>query len=161
MHRYYSTKHYPSDRGLSCAFRQWRAESHCRFIHGYAFAVTFIFAANELDHRGWVVDFGGLKDLFGMLADTFDHKLLVAKDDPWLSWFEKMNKEPADHKPLDLVIVDQTGCEAFASLIYGVTEQWLKDAGYGKRVSLHSVEVKEHDGNSAIATTGEFIKEKL
>lgn len=157
MHRYYSTKHYPSDRGLSCAFRQWRAESHCRFIHGYAFAVTFIFAANELDHRGWVVDFGGLKDLFGMLADTFDHKLLVAKDDPEKGMFFELGNNGV----AEVVEVEHTGCEAFASLIYGVTEQWLKDAGYGKRVSLHSVEVKEHDGNSAIATTGEFIKEKL
>ena len=29
-----STKTYGHDLGLSAAFRQWRAESHCRLIHG-------------------------------------------------------------------------------------------------------------------------------
>lgn len=31
---YQSTKTYGHDRGFSCAFRQWRADSHCRLIHG-------------------------------------------------------------------------------------------------------------------------------
>lgn len=48
---YRSTKTYGHEIGLSAAFRQWRAESHCRFVHGYALAVKFVFEAGELDAR--------------------------------------------------------------------------------------------------------------
>ena len=33
---YRSSKTYGHEIGLSAAFRQWRAQSHCRLIHGYA-----------------------------------------------------------------------------------------------------------------------------
>ena len=36
MTRFLSSKKYGHDRGLSTAFRQWRADSHCRFMHGYS-----------------------------------------------------------------------------------------------------------------------------
>lgn len=140
-----STKTFGHDLGFSCAFRQWRAESHCRLIHGYALGFKFVFSAEVLDHCGWVVDFGGLKDLKQLLADTFDHKLLVAADDPHLQTFLQSNTVL-----WDVIIVPATGCEAFAHMVYAVTEQWLKDAGFSPRCSLVSVEVMEHGANSAI-----------
>ena len=161
-----STKTFGHDLGFSCAFRQWRAESHCHFIHGYALGFKFTFGANTLDHCGWVVDFGGLKDLKQILADTFDHKLLVAEDDPWLPVLRELCKtsgfltlvdpdgltggEGAPPPCADIVIVPATGCEAFARMVFDVTEQWLKDAGFGPRCWLVSVEVSEHGANSAI-----------
>ena len=74
---YKSTKTYGHELGLSCCFRQWRAESHCRLLHGYALSIRLVFEAEELDVRNWVVDFGSLKSLKQMFVDTFDHKLLV------------------------------------------------------------------------------------
>lgn len=144
---HYSTKTYGHNIGLSAAFRQWRAESHCNKLHGYALAIKFVFQAEVLDHRNWVVDFGGLKGLKGILEDSFDHKTLVAEDDPCRDWFENAAAEGI----LDVVYVPATGCEAFAELIFHVTEQWLRDAGFG-HVSLYSVEVSEHGANSAIYT---------
>lgn len=145
-----STKTFGHEVGMSCAFRQHRAESHCRLLHGYSLSFKFIFESNELDVRNWVVDFGGLKSLKGMLEDTFDHKTVVAEDDPKLDWFKK----GAELGVLDLVIVPAAGCEKFAEMVYEVTEQWLKDAGYGGRVRLRSVEVCEHGANSAIFEGG-------
>ena len=55
---YQSTKQFGQDLGLSCCFRQWRAESHCNQLHGYAIAIRLVFEAEELDVRRWVVDFG-------------------------------------------------------------------------------------------------------
>lgn len=141
-----STKCYGHEIGLSAAFRQWRADSHCRFLHGYALAVKFIFEADELDARHWVVDFGSLKSLKGWLEDLFDHKTLVAEDDPELPAFRLMEK----HGLCQLRIVPATGCERFAEMIYGATEVWLMDNGYSPRVRLVSVEVREHGANSAI-----------
>lgn len=140
-----STKTYNHAIGLSAAFRQWRADSHCKFIHGYALAVKFTFEAAELDRRNWVVDFGSLKSLKGWLEDTFDHKLLVAEDDPHIDYFRAM-----DGVLWQLRVVPATGCEKFAELIYGATEVWLKDNGYAPRVRLVSVEIREHGANSAI-----------
>ena len=90
---YKSTKTFGHEIGLSACFRQWRADSHCRFLHGYALAIKFVFAANELDVRNWVVDFGSLKSLKSQLEDTFDHKLLVAENDfpRKMDWPEAIN----------------------------------------------------------------------
>lgn len=143
---YQSTKKYGHDVGFSCAFRQWRADSHCRLLHGYALSFKFVFSATELDSRNWVADFGGFKSLKGLLEDTFDHTTVVAQDDPQMEWFEEGHRRGL----LKLVTVEAGGCEAFAKLVYEVAEQWLKDAGYGDRVHLDSVEVAEHGANSAI-----------
>lgn len=143
---YQSTKTFGHDIGLSACFRQHRAESHCRLLHGYALAVHFVFAANELDVRNWVVDFGSLKSLRGWMEDTFDHTLLVAEDDPLkpaLCSLEKLGLAR-------VVLVPATGCEAFAKLIYEATTLWLKDNGYAPRCWLERVEVREHGANSAI-----------
>lgn len=141
-----STKTYGHEIGLSACFRQWRAESHCKLLHGYALAVRFEFEADELDVRNWVVDFGSLKSLKGWLEDTFDHTLLVANDDPMRHELAKL-----DACGLARVVwVDATGCEAFAKLIHECAEVWLRDNGYAPRVRMASVEVKEHGANSAI-----------
>jgi 6-pyruvoyltetrahydropterin/6-carboxytetrahydropterin synthase len=141
-----STKYYPHSAGFSCAFRQWRADSHCRFLHGYALGFKFVFSCEDLDARNWCCDFGGLKSLKAILEDTFDHKTVVAVDDPEIEWFREGHRRGI----LELVEVEAGGCEKFAELTYEVTEQWLKDAGYGDRVRLVSVEVAEHESNSAI-----------
>lgn len=141
-----STKTYGHEIGLSAAFRQWKAQSHCRFIHGYALAVKFVFEADELDVRNWVVDFGSLKSLKTMLEDTFDHKLLVAEDDPQKDEICAL----AGLGIAEVIVVPACGCEKFAELIYECAEGWLKDNGYSPRCRLVSVEVKEHGANSAV-----------
>ncbi len=145
---YQSTKQFGHDLGLSCCFRQWRAESHCNQLHGYAIAIRLVFEAEELDVRRWVVDFGSLKSLKQMFVDTFDHKLLVAEDDP--------DKDDicalAGMGIADVIVVPAVGCEKFAEYVFGATEVWLQSNGYTPRVKLISAEVREHGANSAIYT---------
>lgn len=143
---FHSTKTYGHERGFSCAFRQHRADSHCKYLHGYSLAFKFVFSTEELDVRNWAVDFGGMKSLKAMLESTFDHKTIVASDDPQIAWF----REGQALGTLELVEVEAGGCERFAELVYECTEQWLKDSGYGDRIHLDSVEVAEHPANSAI-----------
>lgn len=145
--KHLSTKTYGHNIGLSCAFRQWRADSHCRLLHGYALAFKFTFEADELDARNWVVDFGSMKSLKGTLERTFDHTTIVAEDDPELDWF----KEAEARGILRLIVLPAGGCEKFAEYVFGVTEIWLTDNGYSPRVKLRSVEVMEHGANSAMA----------
>ena len=145
---YQSTKTFGHHLGLSVAFRQHKAGSHCRFVHGYALAFRFVFEANELDERHWVVDFGSLQSLKGWLEDTFDHKVIVAEDDPQIAWFREGHRLGV----LDLVELPAAGCEKFAEYVFGATETWLEANGYAPRCRLVSVEVMEHGANSAIFT---------
>jgi 6-pyruvoyltetrahydropterin/6-carboxytetrahydropterin synthase len=147
---YQVTKTFGHDFGLSCAFRQYRAESHCRFLHGYALAVSLTFRTEHLDQRNWVIDFGGFSQIKDFLKDTFDHKTAVAFDDPEADYFHRLE----DAGACDISWVKATGCEAFAELISGWVFPWLYQQPCGDRVRLYSVEVREHNGNSATFFTG-------
>lgn len=144
--KFYSTKTYGHEVGLSCCFRQHKATSHCNLLHGYAISVRLEFQASNLDDRNWVVDFGGLSQVKDFLKQQFDHTLLVASDDPMID-------ELCGLQGLglaDVRVLPAVGCEAFAAYIFDHVEQWLS-AGFDRyRVALHSVEVREHGANSAI-----------
>lgn len=49
MAKYISTKTYRQIG--SVAYRQWRADSHCHNLHGYALSFHFEFEADTLDAR--------------------------------------------------------------------------------------------------------------
>lgn len=172
MAKFYSTKTYGNDRGLSCCFRQWRAtHSHCSTLHGYSIGIKLIFESDTLDDKNWVMDFGGLK-LFKNWADyMFDHTLVVAHDDPMLEVFQKLSSEVIANAPnpdskvpyergavCDLRVVEGVGCEMFAKLCYDEMSnilETLKQGGNGRYpvnagVRLVSAEVFEHGANSAI-----------
>lgn len=145
MTKYISTKTY---RHLGpVAYRQWRSDSHCNQVHGYALSFHFEFEADTLDARNWVVDFGGLKPLKGLLEDWFDHTLLVAEDDP-------MKEHLLNLGALGLAkitLVEKTGCEGIADFLYQyVNEQFLPNYGEGERVWCSKVEVRETDSNMAM-----------
>ena len=148
MPTYRCTKTFGHDLGLSACFRQWRAGSHCAFLHGYALAVRLEFEAEALDERGWVVDFGSFGPLKAWLQATFDHKTLVAVDDPQLPFLREAHARGV----VDLVEVARTGCESFAQLVADETQRWLVAAGHAPRCRLVSVEVREHGANAASVT---------
>jgi len=148
---YRSTKTYNHSIGLACCFRQWRAtDSHCQYLHGYALKVKLMFASPTLDNRNWVVNFGGLKPVKAWLESQFDHKTVVAEDDPQMSVFLQMEAEGL----IQLVVVKATGCEKFAEMIFDWVSDWLKlnIRPTNPGVWLEAVEVAEHDGNSAIVS---------
>ena len=51
---------------------------------------------------------------------------------------------------LDLNILPNVGCEAFAETIFHMAIDFLNENNYAPRCRLVSVEVSEHDGNSAL-----------
>lgn len=144
--KFASTKTYGHEIGLSCAFRQWRAASHCRFLHGYALAFRFEFECDALDNNNWVVDFGSLKALKDQLQHHFDHKVVVAEDDPELEFLRQGEQRGV----LQLVVLPGVGCEMFAKEAMSLGRAWLEDRGLARRVRLRLVEVREHGANSAI-----------
>ena len=143
---YQVTKTYGHELGLSACFRQWRAKSHCAQLHGYALSFKLIFQAANLDENNWVIDFGSLKPVKEYLVNTFDHKLVVAGDDPQLDAITEL----AGLGIADVLVIENVGCEAFAKMVHGFVTGWLYSTGQLRRVQLLSVEVREHGANSAI-----------
>lgn len=136
------TKTFGHEAGLSCAFRQWRAkDTHCRFIHGYPLSFKFTIESGKLDERNWVFSFGGFKEIKKWLEENFDHKTVIAADDPELEVFKKLDKQGI----IQLVVMPHVGCEKFAEHVYETWAWMFSDAG----ARLLSVEVREHGGNGA------------
>ena len=141
---YRSIKTYGNEVGLSCCFRQWRADSHCNKLHGYSLGFRFTFESAILDERNWVYDFGGCKWIKEYLQDQFDHKLVVARDDRALEGIKELHKGDV----AVVKVMDDVGCEKFAEMVYNHVASKIKEETHG-RVSLFSVECFEHGANSA------------
>ena len=133
--------------GFPCTHRQWRAESHCRFVHGYSREFYFEFEATTLTPEGWVVDFGGLKEIKSWLGHMFDHTFLVAQDDPAMESFKKLDAEGV----IQLRVLPNPGMEGSAEHVYLEASRILKKL-YGDRARITLVKVSENDNNSAIYT---------
>ena len=142
---YQSTKTYGHNIGLSACFRQPKAHSHCRFLHGYSLAFRFTFQAAELDEKNWVVDFGGLKPLKAWLEETFDHKVVLDDDDPEMETFELLQEKGL----AELTILNGVGVERFAFHAYNFADKLVREMT-DNRCWVVSVECMEHGANSAI-----------
>ena len=129
----------------SCAFRQPKATSHCKFLHGYRLVAKFLFGCNELDEKNWVVDFGGLKGLKNKLEKQFDHTTVISSDDPHLEEFRRLHEKGI----IDLRVMDGVGIEKFAEYCYKLASSFIDDMTDG-RCWVKKVEVWEHEKNSAI-----------
>lgn len=144
MKQYTSTKRFT---GFPCTHRQWRAESHCRFVHGYSREFYFEFACHELTQEFWVMDFGGLKEVKSWLEEMFDHTFLASSDDPYLETFQKLDKEGV----IQLRVLPNAGMEGTAKFVYDKVTEMVNEMTNG-RVWLTKVEVRENEKNSAIYT---------
>jgi 6-pyruvoyltetrahydropterin/6-carboxytetrahydropterin synthase len=141
---FFSTKTF---KPMSCTFRNWRAASHCQYMHGYAVEPKAVFRAEQLNDLNWVVDFGGLDSFQRELEHLLDHTTIIAEDDPKLEYFELLNTR----KLIQLRMLPFSGsCEMMAKFIFDLAAKWLEANNYDPRVNVHSVEFREHGANSAI-----------
>jgi 6-pyruvoyltetrahydropterin/6-carboxytetrahydropterin synthase len=147
-YKFTSTKEYIDE--FPVAYKQWRADTHCSKNHGYSLSIKFYFGSNTLDRRNWVADFSGFKELKQILKDQFDHKTLIAADDPDLRRYQQMN----DDGLLDLTVVPHVGCELLADMLYkymnGVYIPDYLGATEAERIWCYKVEIRETQTNMAL-----------
>lgn len=142
--KFISTKEYREIGPV--AYRQWRDQGNCKWIHGYALTFYFEFESETLDFRNWVVDYGGLRPLKDLLEDWFDHKYLLAQDDPNYADIVALQEKGM----LKITEVEATGCEALADFIYKyLNSGFLEEMGF-KDVWCSKVSVRETDKNMAM-----------
>lgn len=150
MQRFLGTQLFRSKKTfkpLSVAFRNWRATSHCNLIHGYGLVPTLYFVSASLDDLGWVMDYGGFKQLYASFEEKFDHKLVVAADDPELVSFQQIEKL----KMAELTILPLVSTEYFAHHMMVMTKGWMKNNSIRDSVQLEKVILEEHQFNAAEA----------
>ena len=131
--------------GFPCTHRQWLADSHCKYIHGYSREFYFEFKCNKLSKEGWVVDFGGLKKVKSWLDYMFDHTFLASENDPFLDSFRELDNKGV----IQLRIMPNVGMEATAEYVFNYVDKMIKEQTQN-RSWLHLIEVKENEKNSAI-----------
>ena len=140
---YKVTKTYGHDRGYSCAFRQWSAESNCKYLHGYSLGFKITLQSPTLDINNWVYDFGNFSFLENWLTQNFDHTHLVAKNDP-----EKEMLMLLNNKVARVIELEKISCEYFAEMTFKYIDNYLSNID----VEVISVEVSEHGSNAGIYT---------
>ena len=130
---------------MSACFRQPNAHSHCKFLHGYSLQFKFVFSCDSLDERNWVVDFGGLKPLKAWLENTFDHKVVLDKEDPHMDAFVELQSKGL----AELTLLNGVGVEKFAEHAFNFANNLVKEMT-NNRCYVVSCECAEHGANSAI-----------
>ncbi len=144
---YFSTKRFGP---ISTGHRQWRDDGHCAFMHGYGREVKIIFGCNELDDKGWVVDFGGLKDFKSWLEGEWDHRLLISSQDPELGKMIELDNQGL----IDLNVMEASygygpGIEQSCKYVFDHLDSVIQEM-YNGRCWVESVEIWEHRNNSAM-----------
>jgi 6-pyruvoyltetrahydropterin/6-carboxytetrahydropterin synthase len=120
------------------------------------------------------MDFGGLKAFKEWSEYMFDHTLVIAHDDPHLEKFQALASLGLQDQGgvCDIRVVEAVGCEKFSEVAFNTMqhiletfqkgESWALNTHDGKElkvfqcrypvgqgVKLRSVEVFEHNANSA------------
>jgi 6-pyruvoyltetrahydropterin/6-carboxytetrahydropterin synthase len=120
-------------------------------VHGYGRYIQFTFEG-KLDERQWVMDFGDLKDVKAWIEKEWDHRVLIASDDPHLEKLKQMH----DLGIMNINVLDVTkgwgpGIEASCKHIYDNVANLIHVKTDG-RVKIVKVEIWEHERNSAVYT---------
>ncbi len=131
--------------GFPCTHRQWRSDEHCKYVHGYSREFYFEFACSELSYEGWVVDFGGLKDVKNWLDHMFDHTFLASDDDPFMTTFEELDRNGV----IQLRKLPNVGMEGTAKFVFDKVDAMIRKMS-NERAWVKYVEVRENEKNSAI-----------
>ena len=132
---------------ISTGHRQYKDKGHCSFVHGYGRYVELTFNCAERDEKGWVMDFGDLKDIKKWLEEQWDHRLLLAHDDPLLGLFEGLHKLGG----VNLNVMPEgygPGIEDSCKWVFDNVSPMIHEKTNG-RAWLHCVRVYEHENNWA------------
>lgn len=144
---FFSTKRFGP---ISTGHRQWRDDGHCAWLHGYGRTVKVEFSGSHLDEKMWMVDFGALRGLKQWLEGEWDHRFLIASDDPALETFKELDAKGL----MSLNVMDVTkgygpGIEASCKYVYDHFDAEVRRMTQG-RCWVTTVEIFEHENNSAV-----------
>lgn len=89
MSRFFTTHRYAP---ISTGHRNWQESGKCAWTHGHGRIVEITFGASELDNRGTSVSNNDLGVIENWLKNEWDHRILIAHDDPLLPEFNALHE---------------------------------------------------------------------
>jgi 6-pyruvoyltetrahydropterin/6-carboxytetrahydropterin synthase len=100
------------------------------------------------------MDFGDLKWVKKWLEDQWDHRMLIASDDPYLKLFKELHEMDA----ISMNVMDVTkgwgpGIEASCKFVFDNINPKIQELT-NNRVWIDTVEIYEHEFNSAFYVNG-------
>lgn len=128
-----------------CAYRNWKSDTECYLIHGYDRSFKFVFGCDNLDKQGFVVDFGGIKEIKRQLESWFDHTIILQSDDPIAYIFKALEGEGQCR----LRTFPLISCEGLAMWVGEYVEDYIRKHTEN-RAWVESCEMIEAEKNSAI-----------
>ena len=132
---------------ITTGHRQWKDGGHCSYIHGYGRYVVITFACYVRDEKGWVMDFGDLRDVKKWIEDEWDHRVLIAYDDPLLNELQELHNKGG----IDINILPTEygpGIEDSCKYIYDNINPMIVNKT-DDRVWVEKIRVYEHENNWA------------
>ena len=132
---------------ISTGHRQWKDNGHCSFVHGYGRYVELTFACEERDEKGWVMDFGDLRDVKKLIEEEWDHRLLIAEDDPLLEDFKQLHEKGGVNlniMPKEYGPGIEDSCKYIYDKVAPIISLKTQD-----RVWIENIRIYEHDNNWA------------
>lgn len=128
-----------------CAYRNWKSDSECYKLHGYDRSFRFLFGCKNLDKQGFVVDFGGLKEIKRQLEYWFDHTVILQADDPLVGIFRQL--QSLGH--CELRTFPLISCEGLGQYVAEYVDSMLQKSTQG-RAWVISCEMIEATKNSSL-----------
>ena len=122
------------------------SQLYCQYLHGYSISVRINFKGG-LDDKNWVYDFGDLKDVKKWLENEWDHRLLLAHDDPLLEDFKQLHEKGG----VNLNVMSKgygPGIEDSCKYVYDKVNPMIKEKTQG-RAWVENVRIYEHEKNWA------------
>ena len=87
-------------------------DGKCKYLHGHNGRAVIAIEAEQLDHRGMVLDFSDIKRVVsGWIDEKLDHRMILHRDDPAVPCLRDLGE------PLFLVDHNPTA-ESIAKLIF-------------------------------------------
>ena len=146
MGRYVITKTFEHCEGIYCTYRIHKSLGKEKFLHGYPMSIKLVFESFDLNESGWIIDRSIFDEMKELIKTEFDGKTCVAGDDPEIETFNQLHEKQI----IDLKIMEMVSQEKFAEAVHGIVTAFLEDKTLNNTVILRTVEVREHQGDSAI-----------
>ena len=133
---------------FSTGHRVYQHESKCAHLHGHNYRIHFYCEAPQLDSVGRVIDFSDIKTyLCNWLEDEWDHRLLLAYDDPLLEDFKQLHEKGG----VNLNVMPEgygPGIEDSCKYIYDKITPMIALKTFG-RAWIENIRIYEHENNWA------------
>jgi 6-pyruvoyltetrahydropterin/6-carboxytetrahydropterin synthase len=108
--------------------------------------IKLVFESFDLNELGGIVDRSIFDDMKALIKNEFDGKTCIAGDDPEIEIFNQLHEKHI----IDLKVMEMVSQEKFAEAIHTILTGFLTEKDLTSTVILRTVEVREHQGDSAI-----------